>query len=112
MMSAGHQSDLRNSVRFPLHLQVTLKTPAGEFHARTTDISAGGILFHLDSAIEVGSPVEFAIQMPANMLGTAQAVQVMCAGRVVRCSQYMSGHTVAVAIDEYHFKREQRFEGE
>lgn len=109
-MSAGHQSDLRNSVRFPLHLQVTLKTPAGQFFARTTDISAGGILFHLDLPIEVGSTVEFSIQMPAEMLGTTQAVQVMCAGRVVRCSRDMSGHTVAVAIDEYHFKREQRFE--
>lgn len=112
MMSAGHQSELRNSVRFPLHLQVTLKTPAGAFRAKTTDISAGGILFHLEAPIEVGSPVEFAIEMPGEMLGVAQAVQVMCVGRVVRCSQDLSGHTVAVAIDEYHFKRQQRFEGE
>ena len=29
IMSAGHQFDFRNSIRFPLHLQVTLKTPAG-----------------------------------------------------------------------------------
>lgn len=105
-MSAGHTFDLRNSIRFPLHLQVKLKTPAGEFHAKTTDISSGGVLFQIDSAIEVGSPVEFAIEMPAAMLGTDQPVQVMCVGRVVRCSDAAaSGKNVAVAIDEYHFQR-------
>jgi hypothetical protein len=104
-MSAGHQFDFRNSIRFPLHLQVTLKTPVGEIHAKTTDISAGGISFHIDSAIEVGSPVEFAIEMPIEVLGTTQPVQVLCSGRVVRCSEEGSGQTVAVVIDEYHFKR-------
>ena len=105
-MSAGHQSDLRNSVRFPLHLEIIVKTPAGEFHAKTTDISSGGILFHLDSALEVGSPAEFTIEMPAEMLGISHAVQVICSGRVVRCLQDASGQSVAVVIDEYHFKRQ------
>jgi|SRR5579864_6995562 len=105
MMSAGPQSDFRNSVRFPLHLQVKLKTPEGEYYARTKDISAGGIRFHLNSPIEVGSPVEFVIDMPMEVLGGNQHVQVMCVGRVVRCSEDVTGKTVAVAIDEYHFKR-------
>ena len=104
-MSAGHNFDFRNSIRFPLHLQVTLKTPTGEFHAKTTDISAGGICFHTDSAIEVGSPVEFAIEMPVEVLGTSQPVLVMCSGRVVRCSEEGAGQSVAVVIDEYHFQR-------
>jgi len=112
MMPAGRQSDLRNSVRFPLHLQVTLKTPGGEFHAKTTDISAGGILFHLESAVEVGAPVEFAIAMPAEMLGTSDPIQVVCTGRVVRCLQDACGQNVAVVIDEYHFKRFQGSEGD
>jgi hypothetical protein len=104
-MSAGHQSELRNSIRFPLHLQVTLKTPTGEYHAKTTDISAGGILFQIDSEIEVGSPVEFSIEMPVEVLGTTHPVMVMCVGRVVRCSEEASVRSVAVVIDEYHFKR-------
>jgi len=104
-MSAGHQGDFRNSIRFPLHLQVTLKTPAGEYHAETTDISAGGILFHMDSKIDVGTPVEFAIEMPMDVMGTSQPVMVLCEGRVVRCSEEESGPSVAVVIDEYHFKR-------
>jgi hypothetical protein len=108
MMSAGHQSDLRNSVRFPLHLDLTVRTVTGELHAKTTDISSGGILFH----IEVGSPVEFAIEMPAEMLGSSHSVEVLCTGRVVRCVREAQGHSVAVVIDEYHFKRQQGCKGE
>jgi hypothetical protein len=104
-MSAGHQFDFRNSIRFPLHLHVTLKTPNGEYHAETTDISAGGILFQIESEIKVGCPVEFTIEMPAKILGTGHPVQVMCAGRVVRCSKQTTGRSVAVVIDEYRFKR-------
>ncbi len=104
-MSAGHQWDFRNSTRFPLHLQVTLKTPDKEYHARTTDISAGGILFQTDSDIEVGCPVEFTIEMPVEITGSSHPVQVMCIGRVVRCSQEGTGRSVAVVIDEYRFKR-------
>jgi hypothetical protein len=112
MMPAGRHSELRNSVRFPLRLHVSLKTPHGELHAETCDISAGGVLFHLNTALEVGSPAEFAIEMPAEMLGTSDAVHVICKGRVVRCLQDASGQSVAVVIDEYHFKRLQRSEGQ
>jgi PilZ domain len=110
MMPAGRQSEFRNSFRFPLQLEVKLKTPCGEFCAKTRDISAGGILFHLDSTIEVGSPVEFAIAMPGEMLGTTTSVEVNCTGRVVRCLRDATGQGVAVVIDEYHFKRFKRSE--
>ncbi len=104
-MHTGHQSELRNSIRFPLHLQVTLKTPTAEYHAKTIDISAGGILFHTESEIAVGSEVEFTIEMPGDVLGTDHAVLVKCKGRVVRFSEESSGRSVAVVIDEYHFER-------
>lgn len=108
MTSAGHQSDLRNSIRFPLHLQVTLRTPTGEYRATTTDISAGGILFHIDSPLEIGSAVEFAIDMPIEVAGTTHPVLVLCLGRVVRCSEEQVGQSIAVAIDEYRFQRIER----
>ncbi len=104
-MSTGHESELRNSIRFPLHLQVTLKTPTAECHAKTIDISAGGILFHTESEIMVGSEVEFTIEMPGDVLGTDHSVTVKCQGRVVRFSEETSGRSVAVVIDEYHFER-------
>jgi c-di-GMP-binding flagellar brake protein YcgR len=88
-----------------LHLPVTLKTPSEDFQARTSDISAGGVLFHTESEIDVGSTVEFAIEMPAETLGSDQRVLVNCRGRVVRCTADQSGRSVAVAIDEYHFER-------
>ena len=59
----------------------------------------------MDCPLEVGSPVEFSIEMPVEFLGTNQPVLVMCSGRVVRCSEEGSGQSVAVVIDEYHFKR-------
>jgi c-di-GMP-binding flagellar brake protein YcgR len=104
-MIATRQPDLRNSIRFPLHLRVTLKTAAGEYRAETTDISAGGISFALDSPIDVGSHVEFAIEMPSEVSGGRHLVSVMCVGRVVRCTEEISGRSIAVVIDGYHFKR-------
>ena len=104
-MNSGHQPDLRNSFRFPLHLQVTLKTPTEEYHAKTIDISAGGILFHTEACMQVDSAVEFTIEMPKDILGTDHRVLVKCRGRVVRCSEEGAGRSVAVVIDEYHFER-------
>lgn len=105
VMSFGRQIDLRNSLRFPLHLQVTLKTPTQEYSAKTIDISAGGILFYTECGIEVGSPVEFTIEMPGDVLGANHVVLVKCQGRVVRCAEEASGRSAAVVIDEYHFER-------
>lgn len=104
-MSTGHDSELRNSIRFPLHLQVTLRTPTAEYRAKTIDISAGGILFHTESEIKVGSAVEFTIEMPGDVLGTDRPVLVKCQGRVVRFSDEASRRSAAVVIDEYHFER-------
>jgi c-di-GMP-binding flagellar brake protein YcgR len=98
-------SDLRNAVRFPLHLRVTLKTPTEEHEAETIDISSGGILFRTQTAVEVGSTVEFTVVMPGHVLGSDRDVLVKCQGRVVRFSEEASGRNVAVVIDEYKFER-------
>ena len=60
-MTAESHSNLRNAVRFPLHLPVTLKTPYDEYRAETIDISAGGISFRTESNVEGGSAVEFTV---------------------------------------------------
>src|SRR5271166_6584468 len=104
-MSSGRQPDLRNTLRFPLHLQVTLKTPTEEYRAKTIDISAGGILFHTEAVIQVVSAVEFTIEMPGEALGADRSVLVICQGRVVRCSEEVTGRSVAIVIDEYQFER-------
>ena len=104
-MTTESHSNLRNAVRFPLHLPVTLKTPCDEYRAETIDISAGDIRFRTESNVEVGSAVEFTVAMPGDVLGTDRAVLVKCQGRVVRCNQESTGRTVAVVIDEYKFER-------
>jgi len=103
-MTESH-SNLRNAVRFPLHLPVTLKTASEEYRAETIDISAGGILFRTESEVKVGLAVEFTVAMPADVLGTDRDVLVKCQGRVVRCNEESAGRTVAVVIDEYKFER-------
>lgn len=104
-MSSGQKHDFRNAVRFPLHLPVTLRVSAEEYHAETRDISAGGILFYTETPIALGSAVQFTIRMPGETLGAEKDVRVMCEGRVVRCSGENTGQIVAVAIDEYQFER-------
>ena len=104
-MTTESHPDLRNAVRFPLHLPVTLKTPTAEHRAQTIDISAGGILFRTETEVVVGSTVEFTVAMPGDVLGSDRDVLVKCQGRVVRCSEDSSGRSVAVVIDEYKFER-------
>jgi c-di-GMP-binding flagellar brake protein YcgR len=104
-MTTESHPDLRNAVRFPLHLPVTLKTLTEEHEAQTIDISAGGILFRTETEVEVGSSVEFTVAMPGDVLGSGGDVLVKCKGRVVRCSEESSGRNVAVVIDEYKFER-------
>ena len=104
-MNPESHPDLRNAVRFPLHLPVTLKTPTDEHCVETIDISAGGILFRSERDIEVGATVEFTVALPGDVLGSDRDVLVKCQGRVVRCTNESSGRTVAVVIDEYKFVR-------
>jgi c-di-GMP-binding flagellar brake protein YcgR len=104
-MSPESHPDLRNAIRFPLHLPVTLKTSTEEHQAETIDISAGGILFRSETDVEIGAEVEFTVAMPGDVLGSDRDVLVNCHGRVVRCSQEVMGRSIAVVIDEYKFER-------
>ena len=105
VMNPETHSDLRNAVRFPLHLPVTLKTSTDEHRVETIDISAGGILFRSETEVQVGSAVEFTVAMPGDVLGSDRDILVKCNGRVVRCSHERSGLSIAVIIDEYKFER-------
>jgi c-di-GMP-binding flagellar brake protein YcgR len=98
--------DLRSSTRFPIKLPVEVRPEeAAKLQAETKDISAGGVLFYMDTAMAVGSRIEFNISLPAAVLGTPTDVHVLCIGRVVRCSEEGSRRGVAAVIDEYRFER-------
>jgi c-di-GMP-binding flagellar brake protein YcgR len=99
-------ADTRSSVRFPLRLPITVRTAdAHEYFAETADISAGGVLFHTTSSLEVGTVIRFRIVLPASVLGTDTDVQVNCTGRVVRSLDEKGKKAVAAVIDEYCFER-------
>ncbi|MFP5204292.1 MAG: PilZ domain-containing protein [Acidobacteriota bacterium] len=101
--AADGRREVRCAVRFPLALNVVLATDAGEFAARTRNISASGVLFELDRRLEVGEPIRFSLQMPGSVLGISHDVLVHCTGRVVRCSLSQSQYLAAATIDDYRF---------
>ena len=97
--------EMRGAVRFPLRLPISVRSRAEERAAETRDISAGGVLFDVDTDMHVGSTIEFTISMPASVLNTEADVLVNCTGRVVRCTNEDGRRMVAAVIDEYRFER-------
>lgn len=106
-MKADTNSELRGAVRFPVKLPIAIKVEGAQIDADTDNMSAGGVLFHLDADMEVGSNLEFQIAMPASFLGATSDVLVTGSGRVVRCEPEGGRKAVAAVIDEYRFERRQ-----
>ncbi len=98
-------TELRSAVRFPLKLKISVKGASGEQEAETRNISAGGVLFDVDTDIAVGSNIEFSITMPADVVGAAHDVLVNCTGRVMRCAPDDGRCAIAAVIDEYRIDR-------
>ncbi len=96
---------IRNNVRFPLKLRMAVKSDGWQHETETWNVSAGGVLFDSDEELDIGTPLEFAIVMPSDALGTPSTVLVNCVGRVVRCSGEGTHRAVAAVIDEYRFER-------
>jgi hypothetical protein len=107
---AEAQQDKRSTRRFALRLPVSVNFSANgtqEESAQTRDVSARGICFYLDSAIESGSPIEFTLTLPPEITLT-ESIRVRCKGKVVRVENGAPDGKVAVAavIDEYEFLSE------
>jgi hypothetical protein len=100
----GARVAVRTAVRFPLKLALHLKTEDGMVDATTRDVSSNGLLFVTANLPKVGSTIEFTMDMPSEVLGSATDVSVHCTGRVVR-HQYSHDESMAAAvIDEYFLK--------
>lgn len=107
-------SEARTGKRFPLELPIRIREKQGTAEGRgtTSDMSAAGVYIQANTDIEVGSPIEFDITLPAKILGTAADVEVHCTGRVVRKeADAKSGkgkkkkNGLACVIDQYKFIR-------
>jgi len=100
---AAARQEVRCAVRFPLVLPVVLSSGDGELAAMTRNISASGVVFTLDCALQVGQEIHFSLRMPGAVLGTPHDVLVHCLGRVVRCSMSQYRYLAAATIDDYQF---------
>ena len=98
-------SELRNAVRFPLHIPVKIFAEGVELDAMTVNISATGILFVVDRPLPLQLQLRFTMKMPAEAMGTPVDVVVHCSGRVVRCTSSGDSIEAAAMIDEYHFSQ-------
>jgi hypothetical protein len=101
------QEEKRATRRFALRLPVAVnpsEAPNHQESAQTRDVSARGICFYVDAAVEAGSPIEFTLTLPPEITLT-ESIQVRCKGRVVRVDGGSPAGKLAVAavIDEYEF---------
>ena len=104
------QNDKRGTRRFPLRLPVSVNSTSNgnqETAAQSRDVSARGICFYVDTAMAIGSPIEFTLTLPPEITLT-ESIRVRCKGKVVRVDDSNSNGKVAVAavIDEYEFLAE------
>jgi len=98
------QNPVRNAVRFPIALPLTIHTAHGQVQAMTENISANGLLFVCDDLPAVNSKIEFTMVMPAGIMGSDKDVGIHCTGRIVRHQQDGQDKKAAVVIDEYFLK--------
>jgi hypothetical protein len=103
--SRVHYPDMQSAARFPIKLPILVKSKSGSNAAETENISANGVLFHVDSEMPIGSMVDFTISLPADVVGAEADVQLDCRGRVVRNFEEDGRRGVGVVIDEYRFER-------
>lgn len=97
---------VRTAVRFPLHMEITLSTPQGEFHAVTENVSANGMLFLAEDLPDIGTQVQFELKMPAAIMGGHEDVVLHCVGRIVRHTESEGKTGAAAVIDEYSLRAE------
>jgi hypothetical protein len=98
-ISSASPLPVRTAVRFPIRLDVVLRTADREYVGVTEDISANGILFVSEELPPMGASIEFRLNMPAEVMGSLDDV--------VRHTE-VEGRTMAAAvIDEYALKAEQ-----
>jgi hypothetical protein len=104
------EREKRSTRRFALRLPVSVTYSddgAQGKAAQTRDVSARGICFYVDSAIDAGSAIEFTLVLPPEITLT-ESIRVRCKGKVVRVDNSSADDKVAVAavIEEYEFLSE------
>ena len=95
---------MRTAVRFPLKLELHIQTDDRMVDAMTKNISSNGLLFVTSNLPEIGSRIEFTMDMPSEVMGTATDVTIHCIGRIVRHQHSEDESMAAAVIDHYSLK--------
>src|SRR5215831_15440886 len=71
--------------RFPYHLSVSLRQPAGavEGVGFTQDLSSRGVFFFTDVPLTEGAEIELTLRMPSEIT-LGESMPVRCRGRILR----------------------------
>ena len=88
----------RKEERFETELAVRL-AEGGEAVAR--NVSASGIFFVTDVALEAGQPVRFSLEFQDSPSGP---IEVNCSARIVRVEEQGAGRGVGASISSFEFR--------
>ncbi len=96
------KDEKRTARRFPLQVPAKVSAGTGTGQVEVRDVSARGISFYLDSAIDEGAVIGFTLTLPPEITMT-DSIHVQCKGRVVRVDNSTEKGKMAVAavIEEF-----------
>jgi PilZ domain len=93
--------------RFDMRLPATVRLEgASEFHTETQNVSARGVFFYLDRAVDAGTKLEVTLTFPPHVTLT-DAVRVRFTARVIRVEHRLPSARIGTAamIEDYEFLR-------
>jgi hypothetical protein len=94
-------NEFRKSVRYPLHLPVTVKLGTAEVSARSENICRNGILLSSNFLMLEGSSVELAVHFGQSV---EMGASLMGRGKVLRVEPSLSGGFVVAIGCEVPFR--------
>ncbi len=105
-MQPGSQ-ERRMMRRFDMRLPATVRlSESNEFQTETQNVSARGVFFYLDRAVEAGTKLEVTLTFPPHITLT-DAVRVRFTARVIRVESPLPSLRIGTAalIEDYEFLR-------
>jgi hypothetical protein len=70
----------------------------------TRNLSSGGVLFASDASLDIGQPIEYAIQLMSDAQGAK--VFLRCLGKVLRRDKHAGPSGLVASLERYEFVRE------
>ena len=104
-------AEKRKARRFDLKLPFELLREGSDptlLGGETCNVSSGGVLFHAQTELPLGEPIEYMITLPSG-IREGISVRLRCVGKVVRTetpSNISAKHiAVAATLERYEFLR-------